>query len=236
MSFQYYFYKTLFFLTPIILITLLYFYGSEYEYFDYINIGALAASSVFCRKDKDVLSALLPLLGYLCLVTLIYLAPDTLILGLLIYSASLAIALYYLPHITAKILLGFLLVSLGAEVYWWIIEYNSKPKMVYQIGLMALTVWLNKLWFNRIFIMSDYFGYSTGKVALDTHLGGIYYCYYILTTLMASEYLIRHLAGKKDLLVIYNLYPVIAMLISALSLGMIYMHYFYYQSKKHLSA
>lgn len=236
MSFQYYFYKALFFLTPIFLITLLYFYGHKGEYFDYINIGVLGASCVFCRKDKDVLSALIILIGYSCLAKFIYLAPDILIFGLLIYSASLAITLYYLQHITAKILLGFVLVSLGAEVYWWSIEYNNKPKMAYQIGLMALTVWLKQLWFNRVFIMSEYFGYSSGKIALDAHLDVILHSYVIMVTLMAVEYLVRHLMGIKELLIIYNLYPVVAIFTSLLSLGVIHMHYFYNQSKKHLSA
>ena len=218
------------------MVILLYLYGSTAEYFDNIYIMALGASCFFCWGDKDTLGALLALIGFLSLSKLLFIAPDSPLYWLLIYGGCLVLSICYFHHITAKILLGFVVFTVGAEIYWWNISYASKPMMAYQVSLIALTVWLRQLLFSRVFIMSKYFGYSSGKLTLDVHIGGIFYSYYVLVILMAVEYFVRHIAGIKDVYIIYNLYTPASTFVSSLTLAVVYMHYFYNQSQKHLPA
>ncbi|TDF41309.1 hypothetical protein EYS14_00140 [Alteromonadaceae bacterium M269] len=236
MNIKYYLNKFLFFLTPFVLVILLYLYGGSAEYFDNIYIAALCVSILFCWADKDTFGALIVLLGYWLGSEVLFAVPDKWPYWLLIYSGCLALSIYYLHHITAKILLGFILFTVGAEIYWLSTEYADKPRMIYWVGLMSLTVWLRQLLFNRIFIMDEYFGYSGGKVALDGNVGDIFFGYYVLVTLMTLEFFIRHILRLGDMLFVYNLFTPVSTLISALTLAVIYMHYFYNQSKKHLSA
>jgi hypothetical protein len=219
-----------------VLVVFLYVYGGEAEYFDYIYIGALCVSCIFCWKDKDSFGALVVLLCYWCLSKPLYAAPDTPLYWFLTYGGSLVIAVYYFHHLTAKVLLAYIVFAASVETYWWYTEYAGKPRLIYYIGLIALTVWLRQLLYNRIFIMSEYFGYSSGKITLDVYIGGIFYSYYVLVVLMITEYFVRHLTTIKSILIIYNLYTPASAFLSTLTLGVVYMHYFYNQSQKHLSA
>lgn len=218
------------------MVALLYLYGNSPRHFDYIYIGALCVSSIFCWHDKDSFGALVVLLCYWLVSKILYAAPDSPLYWFLIYSGSLAIAIYYFRQAIAKVLLAFVLFAVCAETYWWIIDYASKPRIIYFIGLMAIAVWLKRLLFYRALLMSEYFGYSGGKVALDGNVGAILFGYFILLVLMATEYFIRHLTSFNDMLFVYNLFPPISMSLSALTLAVIYMHYFHNQSQKHLSA
>jgi hypothetical protein len=215
---------------------LLYLYGSTPRHFDYIYIGALCVSAIFCWQDKDSFGALVVLLCYWLLSKIIYIAPDTVFYRIVIYSCSLGIAIFYFRYPIAKVLTAFVVFTVCIEFYWWMSAYANKPRIIYFIGLMAIAVWLKRLLINRALLMSEYLGYSGGKVALDGNVGAILFGYFILLILMTTEYFIRHLTSFKDMLIIYDLFPPISMFMSALTLAVIYMHYFYNQSQKHLSA
>jgi hypothetical protein len=108
--------------------------------------------------------------------------------------------------------------------------------MIYWIGLLAVTVWLRQLLFNRVIIMHQHFGYTSGKMALDHQLGTILLVYYILVLFMIVEFFSRHLTGSYELLFVYNLFTPIATFISASTLAVVYMHYFNNESKRYLAA
>ena len=57
-----------------------------------------------------------------------------------------------------------------------------------------------------------------------------------MIVLMLLEYFIRHLVGLKDITFVYYNYTLVADLLSGITLVIIYMHFFYNQSKKHLPA
>ena len=84
--------------------------------------------------------------------------------------------------------------------------------------------------------MSQYFGYQTGKIALDWQLRSVLLAGYGLILLMLNEYFIRHLAGLQDVTFVYYNFTLAANLLSGITLTTIYMHYFYNQSRKHLPA
>lgn len=236
LSVGYYLHKILFFLTTPVLVLLLYFYGDNATHFDSIYIAALCLSCLFCWSDKDTLGALLILLGYWLVAKALINAPDNWQYWLLIYASGIGLCCYYFHHITAKITLMIVLYSVAAEWFWWHENYINKPEIHYYIGLLALTVWIRKLLFNRIFIAYKYFNYTSGKTGLDSHAGVILYLSFALIFLMTLEYFVRHLGGINNVTTIYYLFTPISTVISGATLAVIYMHYFNNQSKKHLSA
>lgn len=161
-------------------------------------------------------------------------APDTLLFWVLIYGGCLGISAYYFRYLTAKVVFIITLYSIAAEAFWAFNNYPFKPEIHYYIGLLSITVWLLQLLFNRVFIAYQYLGYVSGKTALDTHVSWILHVYFWLVLAVVLEYFLRHLAGYREIVTIYYLYPPASNVIAAITLMVIYMHYFYYQSKKHI--
>lgn len=232
----YYFHRTLFYLTTPLIVVLLYFFGSTPEYFDLIYIGALGLSCVFCWKDKDTLGAILILLGFWCLSETIYFLPRSTISLILIYAASLGISIFCYKNHTAKFTLIIILFTIAVELFWFKTGYENKPLIYYYLGLLASLELVRDLLFKRVLILSKYFGYISGKIALDWQIRTILLAYYILVVLMLFEYFLRHLFGFHNVTFIYYSYSFVAAIISGITLGIIYMHYFYNQSQKHLPA
>lgn len=233
---QYYFHRTLFYLTTPLFTVLLYFFGDNPENFDLIYIGALGLSCVFCWADKDTLGALVILLGLWCLSQVIYILPGNIYSLVLVYVFCLVLSVAFIDQVTAKITLIVTLYSIGAEVFWWNIDYINKPQIHYLIGLLALTGLARELLFKRVIILSEYFGIHSGKVALDWQIRGILSLYYGLMITVVFEYFVRHLMGFKQLTVFYYSFSLIATILSGVTLALIYTHYFHNQSKKHLQA
>ena len=193
-------------------------------------------SCIFCWSDKDTLGALLILLGLWCVTHLLYLLPESTTFMVLVYAFCMAISVYRFKQTSTKITLALILLCIGSEVFWWNISYVNKPHIYYFIGLLTLMDLAMELLFKRVFLMSQHFGYQSGKIALDWQLKGILLAGYVVITLMLLEYFIRHLAGLKDITFVYYNYTLVADLLSGITLVTIYMHYFYNQSKKHLPA
>jgi hypothetical protein len=102
--------------------------------------------------------------------------------------------------------------------------------------MMAITVLSRELLFNRVFIAHRYFGYSSGKIALDWQLKGVLLADCVLLISMLLEYLLRHLFGLSQATFVYYNFTWMATTLSGITLTIVYMHYFYNQSKKHLLA
>jgi hypothetical protein len=233
---QYYFHRTLFYLTTPLFAVLLYLFGDNPEHFNLIYIAALSLSCVFCWSDKDTLGALLILLGLWCVTHLLYTLPRSTTVMFLIYAVCLAISIYRFKQVSTKITLAIILVSIGSEFFWWNTSYSNKPHIFYFVGLLTLTDIARELLFKRVFLMSQYFGHQSGKIALDWQLRSVLLAGYGLIAIMLLEYFLRHLAGLKDMTVVYYNFTLVANLLSGITLTTIYMHYFYNQSKKHLPA
>ena len=215
------------------LFVLLYFYGSDPAHFDRIYIGALVMSAYFCRKDIDTLGTICILLAYRLGSEALFIIPDGLVYSSLTYVLCLGVSIYFFKHFVAKITLIITIYGIASEYIWWVSDYASSPRVFYYIGLMALTVSMQRLLYNRALLMHDFFDHMAGKLALDGHVRRILFMHFTLFTAMACEYFARHIGGMKDALLIYNIYPTAATIISALILGVVYMHYFYNQSQKH---
>ena len=233
---QYYFHRTLFYLTTPLFVILLYLFGDNPEHFDLIYIGALGLSCVFCWADKDTLGALVILLGLWCLSEAIYILPGNIYSFILVYALALILSVAFIEQTTAKITLLITIISIGAEIFWWHSEYTNKPQIHYLVGLLALTGLARELLFKRVFILSEYLGIHSGKVALDWQIRSILLIGYILSLAVIIEYFIRHFTGLSNLTFVYYQFGLIATILSAITLAVIYMHYFNNQSQKHLPA
>lgn len=191
---------------------------------------------MFCWKDKDTLGAIVILLGLWCLSEAIYLLPEHINSLILTYVLTLILATVFIDQITAKVTLTITLYSIAAEIFWWHTDYTNKPQIHYLIGLLALTGFARELLLKRVILLSKYFAYHSGKVALDWQLRSVLFVGYILLLAVIVEYFIRHLTAYNDLTFVYYNFGFLATILSAVTLMLVYMHYFYNQSKKHLSA
>ena len=194
-------------------------------------------SCIFCWSDKDTLGALLILLGFWCVTHLLYLLPrGTTVTVYMVYTFCTVISIYRFKQTSTKITLVMILFSIGAELFWWNTSYVNKPHIYYYIGLLTLTDIARELLFRRVFLMSQYFGHQSGKIALDWQLRALLLAGYAFVFLTLLEYFIRHLTRLKDITFVYYHFSLAANSLSGIILATIYMHYFYNQSKKHLSA
>ncbi|MBL4630323.1 MAG: hypothetical protein JKY14_03915 [Paraglaciecola sp.] len=191
---------------------------------------------MFCRADKDTLGALVILLGLWCLSEALYILPANLYSLVLVYALTLILSVAFISQTTAKITFLITIISISAEVFWWHSEYTNKPQIHYLVGLLAITELARELLFKRVFILSEYLGIHSGKVALDWQLRSILLVGYSLFLAVIIEYLIRHLAGLSNLTFIYYQFGIVATILSAFTLVVVYMHYFNNQSQKHLPA
>lgn len=233
---QYYFHRALFYLTTPLFVVLLYLFGSNPEHFDLIYIGALGFSCVFCLADKNTLGALIILLGLWITSQAIYILPENVYSLVVVYSLCLILPITFRDNITTKITLFITLLCIGTEIFWWQVDYANKPQIHYLIGLLALTGLARELLFKRVIILSEYFGIHTGKVALDWQIRSVLLIEYLLLFAVIVEYFLRHLAGFDNLTFVYYKFGPIATFLSALTMVIIYMHFFYNQSQKHLPA
>ncbi|MFQ3190197.1 MAG: hypothetical protein ACI936_001327 [Paraglaciecola sp.] len=211
-------------------------FGNNPENFDLIYIGALGLSCTFCWADKDTLGALVILLGLWCLSRLLFISLEYNYFLILTYIISLIISIYCFDQIIAKVSFILILYCIGAEIYWDLTEYSHKPQIHYFVGMLSLTLLARELLFQRVVILHEYFGYRSGKIALDWQIRGILFFDLILIFLMLLEYFVRHLAGFNQVTIVYYNFTLIATALSGITLAVIYMHYFYNQSKKYMSA
>lgn len=233
---RYYFHRALFYLTIPIFSILFYYFGYTSERIDLISIGALIISCALCWADKDTLGALIIVLGFWIISRIIYFLPVDGYYLVFIYVMFIGICAYCINQVTAKITLVIIFYSMGAELYWYHINYANKPHIYYVVGLLALNELMRELLLNRVFILYRCFNYISGKIALDWQLRTIALVYYLLVLASTIEYFIRHLAGYSYITFVYDSFSPIASILSGACLTIIYMHYFYNQSKKHISA
>jgi hypothetical protein len=215
---------------------LLYIFGDNPEHFDLIYIGALGLSCVFCWSDKDTLGALVILLGLWCLSRVLLILPENEYSLVVVYIFCIFIALYCIKQLTAKITLIIVVFSIGAELFWWHSAYVDKPHIYYYLGVLCVTELARELLVKRVFILSEYFDFISGKVALDWQIRGILFSYYMLIVFMLMEYFVRHLSSYHDTTFVYDNYSFVATIISGLTLVIIYMYYFHNQAKKYIAA
>ncbi|MFT6776961.1 MAG: hypothetical protein ACJAV1_000873 [Paraglaciecola sp.] len=176
------------------------------------------------------------LLGLWSIPQIIYILPNNHYSSSLIYTFAMGISLYCIKQPTAKITLLITLFSIGSEFFWWETDYVNKPQIYYYVGLLAVIESARELLFKRVFILSTYFGFLSVKIALDWQIRGVLLTYNILVILMLLEYFVRHLTAYVNVTTVYYNYSLIAAITSGITLALIYMHYFYNQAKKHLTA
>jgi hypothetical protein len=233
---QYYFHRALFYLTTPLFVVLLYLFGDNPEHFDLIYIGALGLSCVFCWSDKDTLGTLVILLGLWCLSRLLYTFVGLEYILEITYVTSLLISVFYLKRVISVITVAITLLCIATELYWSITVYVNRPTIYYYVGLLVLSALSRELLLQRVFLLNKYFGYCSGKIALDWQIRGVLLTGYVLLAMMLTEYFFRHVIGFTQITFVYYNYTLVANFLSGITLALVYMHYFYNESQKHMPA
>lgn len=229
-------YRWLSYIVPPIFLSLFFIYGNESVFFDRLYLGALLASCYFCYRDKDALGAIIIVVLFWLASELLFILPNTLPFKIAVYGFSLTVALVYRQLLIGLLLAIMTVFGLIAEVYWQMTDYPHTPEMLYYFGLLSTCVVAKRLLYYRIPISSQYFNYTSGKIALDFRINGIFDLYYILCILNIIEYYLRHVSEHRDIMLMYTVWQPANVLLSLLTLSFIYHFYFKYQAKKHFTA
>jgi hypothetical protein len=200
-------------------------------YANSIFIGFFIIICVCFWSDKNILSTTVILLGFWCISSLLFNLPYVIYTLIATYIISLSITFYCWGQFTAKINLVLIICSISAEFFWWYTGYPA-PRIYSIVGVLSFIVLTRQLLFNRVFILCKYFDYRSGKVALDWQARKILWLDYVLNALFLIEYFIRHIAGTKDVMIMYNSEPYLTTFLSGALLAAIYVHYFYNRSQK----
>jgi hypothetical protein len=223
------------YLTVPVIIFLFFQFGDNPVYFDRIYTISLLILSLFCINDKDSLSCIGILLIYWLASELLFDSQGWLA-KVLVYTAAVWICYHFFRHTLAKFSLLFVLLTLSAEIYWYVTDYILSARLYYYVGMIAMTTLVIQVLSMRLQLMAEWFKHLSGRNALDYQVATILKAYLILHYLNLLEYFLRHLFGLKSILVIYEWFPVLSGLMSAMTMAVIFMIFFHYKAKSYLLA
>lgn len=128
---------------------------------------------------------------------------DILVIKIFVYG-FIFLSLYLLKYEEKrKYIIGFMAVSLSAEIYWLVIGYDA-PKIYYYLILINLNVILRHFLFRRVFITAQIFPGAERSLEADIDLYNLTWLYMLTHIAMVSEYLLRHIFGL-NMILIYDL-------------------------------
>ena len=181
-------------------------------YFLLLMSGAL----ISFRIDKNIFSVFLILTSTHLLSEIMWLIREDLhSLRYFIYAIFLYIFYKLKYDIYAKVSAVIVTAVIIAEVYWAHKGYPA-PKLLLTTYVLTLQVVIRHLFFFRPVLIPKYFKSwkNIEWLNMDYQIYQVSIVRIVLEALFIFEYLIRHIAGYKDTLVIYNLYPYVGALLA----------------------
>jgi hypothetical protein len=197
--------------------------------FDRLYIGILIFTAIICRKNINVVGIIVILLIERIIEELLWFSfvdhfYNLWTVKILVYTA-LGFMLYKLWYDTmAKVALPCLLLSIGADLYWYVIEYANAPGIYWYNIIIAQSLLVRYLLFSRIELTEDFFKMPAESSNLDWFIYQITRLYIIIQALNISEYLLRHSGIERfsHIQIIYNIYPYLIHLIGTFTLWILF--------------
>lgn len=223
------------YLTIPVILVLFCLFGDNPVFFDRVYTISLLVVSLFCINDKDILSCI-------CILLLYWLGSEAIFsLGSwfakpIIYLISIGICCWFYRYCLAKLSLLFIFLSLAAEVYWRSNNYPFIPEIYYYVGMISLTTAAILILPKRLELMDRWFNHLSGRNALDYQVMIILKIYLFLHYLNLSEYFVRHVFAKQQIIFIYQWFPYISGFLSAVTLSVIFITFFHNKAKSYLFA
>lgn len=185
------------------------------ELFDRLFLLILLALAFYSLKTKniDLFGVSLIFFTIRFMDECLYLLPNILLIKIFIYLLCYY-ACYKLKgdKVTQRVAFPLLTLSVIAELYWYIIDYDS-PQIFYSHILIVLNLLGRRVAYFRQFYEIKYFNKDATSISLDRVIYLVSNYYIFVISIQLVEYLIRHLTVFSPLL-IYNIYPYLSQAIT----------------------
>lgn len=174
--------------------------------FDKLFAGVLIFTAVVCRRDINIVSIIIILLFQLSWETLVWNYQNNhYLIKILLYLVTLwAIRYFWYDRIVrVTFFCTFLVVS--AEIFWFVTNYSA-PNIYWHAWLILSSIFVRFLLFSRVALIDHYFPEKGASINLDWIIYKLTAFVIIFQTLAIIEYLIRHILGYSNILIIHNSY------------------------------
>jgi len=196
------------------------------EYFDRLFIAFLLGASILNIKNANVLSIALIFLFERSIEEIIFFSSTLSFIKPLIYLLSLYVMrkLWY-DGFVKRFVLPTIVVCIVCEVYWYLTGYNA-PRIHSYIAMLMLNMITRHLIFMRVPLFKSYqakllgkktFSVTLQQTSVDLPLYSLAMGNALVVIAILAEYLVRHLTSFNPL-VIYDLYPYMAHLLTTATL------------------
>ncbi|NCP66262.1 MAG: hypothetical protein GW763_13595 [Paraglaciecola sp.] len=175
-------------------------------FFDRLFLCVLIFTAVVCYQSINILSLLILLIIARSIEELAWLAfYDSYLISVFINTLTIAVLIFLRFDPLSK--LGFLIVTLAmcAEIYWMIIDYPA-PELYWHVTLLLISFSMRYLSFMRFNIVDRFFPGKSKPTHLDWAIYNTYGFAIIIQSAVLLEYLVRHVLGYSQVLVVYNAY------------------------------
>jgi hypothetical protein len=174
--------------------------------FEKIHVGMLIFTGIICRKNINIVSVVILLVLQLLWE---YLGWKILLnnefVKIVFYLCVFGMAYYFRYDWVINIILLTLTLAVVSEIYWYLTDYSA-PEIFWHILLMASNLLLRDLIFSRVGIIDSYYPNKGLSVNLDWVIYKLSAFMIIIQSLMIVEYIIRHITGNSDTLLVYYSY------------------------------
>ncbi|KXI27612.1 hypothetical protein [Paraglaciecola hydrolytica] len=177
--------------------------------FDRLFVGILIFTLIICRKNIDIVSLLAIIFIQRISQELAWVGlSDSDVLKELLYCLAI-IMIYALRHDPlVKWMAIIIAMAISAEIYWNISDYPA-PELFWHLILLLSCLLTRYMIFSRVDLVQRYLT----RTSESTNLDWIYYKLFGTTAIVQAaaifEYLLRHILGLSQVLVIYYAYPYI---------------------------
>lgn len=188
------------------------------NFFDHLFIGIIIFTGIICRKNINVVSLLAIILLQIIVQELAWVVlTDSSLLKISLYSIVLILMYSLRFDEIIKWIAPLLLLAIASEIYWYVADYSA-PQLNWYLILLISCLITRYMIFSRVEFIDSYFP----KQGQSTNLDWIFYKLMGITAfvhaLMILEYLIRHILGQDQILLVYYSYPYIIHIVAIFSI------------------
>ncbi|MGO4893988.1 hypothetical protein [Flavobacterium sp. W21_SRS_FM6] len=181
-------------------------FGNAYI-FDRLFIGIIIFTAAVCYRNINIVSVLAIILLQRCIEEFAWFSlSNAFVIKEFLYCLALALAIYLRFDPFAKFVGLTLVFVIGAEFYWYMADYIA-PEIYWHVALMMINLFSRYLVFSRLDIVDRLFPGRGRSTNLDWIIYRLMGTTIIIQCAVLIEYLMRHLLGYSNVLIIYYSYP-----------------------------
>jgi hypothetical protein len=181
-------------------------FGNSYI-FDRLYIGIIIFTAAVCFRNINIVSVLVIILLQRCVEEAAWLGlHNAYTVKALLYSLAILISFYLRFDPLARYVSATLILVIGAELYWYYIDYPA-PEIYWYVTILITNLCSRYLVFSRLEIVDGFFPSRGRSTNLDWIVYKLMGTTIIIQCANIVEYLVRHLLGYSDVLIIYYSYP-----------------------------